>query len=98
MSIQQKSQQLKITIPDTLYQRLLQEAQRRAQDISIVIQTALEQYVQQFDLTQTQTWHLCGTFTIAEPDSEYIVGSEDETGSPITNYAEHVDDILYKGN
>ncbi len=97
MSIQQKSRQLKITVPDTLYQWLLQEAQRRAQDVSTVVQVALEQYVEQFDLTQTQTWRLCGTFTIAEPEAEYIIGSDD-TGVPITNYAEHVDDELYKGS
>ena len=97
MAIQQKSKQLKITLPDTLYQWLQQEAQRRAQDVSTVIQTALEQYVEEFDLTQTETWKLRGSFTIAEPAPEYIVGSDD-AGTPITNYAEHVDDVLYKGS
>ncbi len=97
MSVQQKSIQFEITIPATLYQWLLNEAQSRAEDVSSVVQTALEQYVQQFDLTQTETWQLRGAFTIAEPESEYTVGS-DETGSPITNYAEHVDDTLYKGD
>jgi hypothetical protein len=96
MSMQQVSRQLEITIPDTLYQWLLGEAQRRTQDVSTVVQTALEQYAQQFDLTQTRTWKLCGAFTIAEPEPEYIVGS-DETGAPITNYAENVDDVLHEG-
>jgi metal-responsive CopG/Arc/MetJ family transcriptional regulator len=95
MSIQPMSR-LEITLPNQLYQWLSHEAQRRAQDVSTVVQTALEQYAQQFDLTQTRTWQLCGAFTIAEPEPEYIVGS-DETGAPTTDYAEHVDDILYKG-
>ncbi len=96
MSTQQMSRRLEITISDTLYQWLSREAQRRAQDVSTVAQTALEYYAQQFDLTQTRTWQLCGAFSIAEPEPEYLVGS-DEMGSPITNYAEHVDDVLYKG-
>ncbi|HKZ84754.1 MAG TPA: hypothetical protein VJ793_13950 [Anaerolineae bacterium] len=48
-----------------------------------------------FDITQTQTWQLCGTFEIAQPDSEFIVG-RDIQGQIITNYAEHVDDVLYR--
>jgi len=93
----QTSQQLKITVPYTLYQWLLHEAQRSAQNISDVVQTALlEQYAQQFDLTQTRTWELCGTLAVAEPDTEHISGI-DETGAPVTNYAEHVDEILYQG-
>ena len=62
-----------------------------------MVQFTLEQYAQPFDLTRTRTWQLCGTFTIAEPEPEYVVGS-DETGAPITNYAEHVDDVLYKAH
>ncbi|MGH2593389.1 MAG: hypothetical protein ACRDGG_07745 [Anaerolineae bacterium] len=48
-----------------------------------------------FDITRTQTWQLCGALEIAKPDPEYIVG-QDEQGHVITNYAEHVDDILYR--
>jgi len=48
------------------------------------------------DLTQTRTWQLCGAFTVAEPELEYLIGS-DETGAPITHYAEYVDDVLYGG-
>jgi hypothetical protein len=96
MSTQQTSRQLEITISEMLYQWLFREAQRRAQDISSVVQTALEEYARQFDLTRTRTWELCGAFAVAEPEPEYLVGS-DETGSPTTNYAEHVDDVLYGG-
>jgi metal-responsive CopG/Arc/MetJ family transcriptional regulator len=95
MSTKQMSRQLEITLSETLYQWLSREARRRTEDVSTVVQTALEQYAQQFDLTQTRTWELCGAFTVAEPEPQYIVGS-DEAGSPITNYVEHVDDVLYK--
>lgn len=97
MTMQQTPRQIEITIPDTLYQWLSREAQCRAQDISAVVQAALEHYVQHFDLTQTQTWQLCGAFTIAEPEPAYLVGL-DETEAPTTNYAEHVDDVLYEGS
>ncbi len=95
MAMQQTPRQIEITISEPLYQWLSREAQHRAQDISALIRTALEQYAQQFDLTQTRTWQLCGAFTIAEPKEKYVVDSETE--SPTTNYAEHVDDVLYKG-
>jgi len=48
-----------------------------------------------FDITQTQTWQLCGTLEITKPDPEYVVG-RNEQGQVITNYAEHVDDVLYR--
>jgi len=93
MPTRQLSRRIEITIPDALYQWLSQEAQRRAQDISTVVQEALEHYAQHFDLTETRTWELCGAFFVAEPEPKYIVGT-DETGEPITNYAEHVDEVL----
>ncbi len=93
MSIQQASRQLEITISETLYQWLSREAQRRDQNVSSVVQAVLEQHAQPFDLTKTRTWELCGAFTVAEP--EHLV-DPDETESPVTNYAEHVDDVLYK--
>jgi metal-responsive CopG/Arc/MetJ family transcriptional regulator len=94
MSVESISHQIEITLPHLLYQRLLREAQYRAQDVSTVVRTALEEYAQRFDITQTRTWQLCGAFTVAEPDPEYVVGS-DETGAPVTNFAEHVDAVLY---
>jgi hypothetical protein len=96
MTTQQAPRQIKITIPDTLYQWLSDEARRRALDIPAVVQAALEHYVQHYDLTKTQTWQLCGAFTIAEPEPPYVVDS-DGTGAPTTDYAEHVDDVLYEG-
>ena len=66
-----------------------------ARDVSSVVQAVLEEYVEEFDLTRTRTWELSGTLAVAEPEPEYLVGV-DETGSPVTNTAEHVDDVLYK--
>ncbi len=45
------------------------------------------------DITQTRTWELCGSLKIAKPDSCYIVGHNEE-GRIITNYAEHIDEVL----
>jgi hypothetical protein len=53
----------------------------------------LPQY--EFDITKTSTWQLL--LEITEPDPEYVVG-RDEQGNPVTNYAEHVDDVLYPRN
>jgi len=50
-----------------------------------------------FDVTQTQTWQLCGMFEIANPEPEFVVG-QDAQGRVITNYAEHVDNMLYPGH
>jgi len=95
MATQKASRQIEITVSEALYQRLSREAQRRSQDVSTVIQAALEQHSREFDLTQTRTWELCGAFTVAEPEPKYLVGS-DEADSPATNYAEHIDDVLYE--
>ncbi len=64
------------------------------------MQQVLERYAESeaadFDITQTHTWQLCGTLEVAEPEPEYVVGY-DEQGQVVTNYAEHVDDVLYRG-
>lgn len=50
--------------------------------------------VDTFDMTKTNTWGMGGALKIAEPKAKYIVG-RDKEGKPITNYAQHVDEILY---
>lgn len=47
-----------------------------------------------FDMTKTDIWAMSGSLKIAEPKAKYIVG-RDKEGKPITNYAQHVDEILY---
>jgi hypothetical protein len=95
------STELQVHLPDSLYQWLWREAQRRRATIPELARLALEHYAQEqdkvFDITQTRTWQLCGALDVAEPDLEYIVG-QDNQGQVITNYAEHVDDVLYGGH
>lgn len=43
-----------------------------------------------------RTWELCGTLMVAEPQVDYVISSH-ESGRQITNYAEHVDEVLYRG-
>lgn len=84
---------LTVDIPDSLLSRL-ESAGKPVQDIVL---KALENYVEaesDFSITQTQTWQLCGALELSEPEADYIVG-QDEHGRVVTNYAEHVDDLLY---
>jgi hypothetical protein len=41
------------------------------------------------------TWQLCGKYEAAQSQLEYVVG-QNAGGSLQTNYAEHVDDVLYR--
>lgn len=90
MNMQSTLQKVQVTLSVPLYDWLSQTAQQRAQAIPEVIETAIEYYRQHFDLLQTQTWKLCGAFTVAEPETPY-----QEHNNAMTNYAEHVDEVLY---
>jgi hypothetical protein len=84
---------LTLEIPDPLLSKL----QQTGQPLQDIILQAVEAYVsaqQPVDLTQTQTWKLCGTLQVSSPSAEYIVG-QNEQGKPLTNYAEHIDEVLY---
>jgi Protein of unknown function (DUF2281) len=48
---------------------------------------------QTYNITKTKTWSAIGKYQIPNPDPQYIVSSSDNP-EIITNYAEHVDDIL----
>jgi hypothetical protein len=84
---------LTLDIPD----KLLLQLEAIGQPLQLVMLRALEQYVhaieQEFSLTQTQTWQLSGSFKVLQPEEEWI--EQDERGEIVTNYAEHVDNILY---
>lgn len=87
---------LTVDIPDALMFKL----NSAADSVQETIIKALEQYLQAnevvtSDITQTRTWQLCGSLEVPEAESEYVVGF-DEQGKAITNYAEHVDELLYK--
>jgi hypothetical protein len=91
MSQTQTLRKFEVMLPDVVYEWFLRESQLRTQDISSLIRTVLEQYVQQYDLTQTRTWQLCGAFTVAKVDLIYLIDAAKTT----TNYAENVDQVLY---
>ncbi len=96
MSALHKSTEIKVKVSDALYGRLIEEAQRHNVDVSTVVERLLSQQLQPFDLTQTETWQLCGAFTVTQPDPAYVVGRS-EIGQAVTNYAEHVNSALYLG-
>ena len=85
---------LTIEIPEELMSKL-KSIGRPLQDIVLEV---LARHVQAqegvFAITQTRTWQLCGTLEVSEPEPEYVSG-QDEQGQVITNYTEHVDDVLY---
>ncbi len=95
-----KNHHLQLDLPPTLYGWLTGEAARRSVTVDQIVRLALERYVAKektaFDITRTRTWQLCGALEVAEPDPQYVIG-RDEQGKEITNYAEHVDDLLYRG-
>lgn len=86
----QPSHQVQLVLPEPVYQWFSQVAHQREQAITTVIQTALTDYMQHFDMLKTQTWALCGAFTVAESKADYP-----EKATTSTNYAEQVDTVLY---
>ncbi|MCM0593682.1 MAG: hypothetical protein HEQ35_02610 [Gloeotrichia echinulata IR180] len=80
-----------LEIPDELMSRL-DITKESIQDIFL---QALENYLEKEkpNITQTKTWELCGSLEIPHPEPRFIV--EDEQARTSTNYAEHIDKILY---
>ena len=95
-----RPQRIQLELPSALYQWLSSETQRRGVILEQLVYLALEHYAASegitFDIAQTRTWQLSGALEVAEPEPEYISGW-DEHGGVVTNYAEHVDDLLYRG-
>ncbi len=81
---------LTVDIPD----RLVSQVESAGQSVEAVLLKAFTKYVDdelpKRDITKTRTWELRGSFAVAEPEAK---GSE----AVETNYAEHIDDVLYKG-
>ena len=92
---------VQLDLSPALYRWLVNEASRRSAPLDQVVRQMLEDFAQtekpEFDITQTRTWQLCGALEVSEPDFEYVVG-RDAQGHEITNYAEHADDLLYRGS
>ncbi|PSF34518.1 hypothetical protein C7H19_18735 [Aphanothece hegewaldii CCALA 016] len=82
--------QITINIPDELISRL----NSLPTPVSDIIAIALEKYLEEtYNITHTETWKLCGTLEISQPDPKYIVG-KNEQGEIMTNYAEKIDEIF----
>ena len=92
------TREITLRLSEDVYRELTQRARRSHQNIDDVIAEILAQYAQNadapFDIRQTRTWDLCGALEIAGPDPAYLAEANDED-KPVTNYAEHVDDVLY---
>ncbi len=73
---------LKDTFADSLQESLNQA--KASEDMDL----------ESFRMLQTKTWNLCGTLTISHPEPTFITDTSQISGV-VTNYAEHVDDILY---
>ncbi|OCQ98496.1 hypothetical protein BCD67_08010 [Oscillatoriales cyanobacterium USR001] len=88
---------LTIEIPD----ELMSQIEQKGYPLQEIVVKALERYVEakedDFDSIQTRTWELCGAFKVTNPEPDYIVG-RGEDGEIITNYAENVDQVIYRGN
>jgi hypothetical protein len=86
--------QLIVEVPDELASQL----EQLGQPMQELVVRALQQYVRvehdQFVMTQTRTWQLAGTLEVANPEQSDRVEQSAE-GVAHTNYAEHVDDVLY---
>lgn len=95
------SYRVEVDLPPELHDWLARETQRKGMTMANMISFALTRYAEQqgavFNMTHTRTWQLCGTLEVAEPDPDYVTGQDDQ-GHLITNYAEHVDAVLFGEN
>ena len=80
-----------VEIPEKLMDRL----QNQSESLQSILIKALEDYLarETSDITKTETWQLCGTLEIPNPDPEFIA-SQTETEC-YTNYSEQSDRSLY---
>jgi len=80
-----------LEIPD----QLMNQLQNQSDSLQNILLKALEAYlaIEPSNLIKTKTWELCGSLEIPNPDPELII--EDQQAELSTNYAEHIDDILY---
>jgi len=80
-----------LEIPD----QLMNQLQNQSDSLQNILLKALEAYLakEQSNLIKTKTWELCGSLEIPNPDPEFII--KDQEAELSTNYAEHIDDVLY---
>ncbi|MBE9145799.1 hypothetical protein [Planktothrix mougeotii] len=79
-----------LEIPD----RLMNLIREQSESIESILLKALEDYFskESLDITKTKTWELCGSLEIPLPEPQFINHQSSELS---TNYAEHIDEILY---
>jgi len=99
-SLTAKRHLIHLEIPDYLYQWLSVKTEQRGVTLDQMLHEALDLYAQTegalYEITRTRTWELCGALRLAETEPQYVV-ARDEAGDTVTDYAEHVDDVLYRG-
>jgi len=80
-----------VDIPENLMKQL----QNKSDSIQNILIKALEDYLSReaSDITKTETWELCGSLEIPNPEPEFIA-SQTETEC-YTNYSEQSDRSLY---
>jgi len=91
---------LTVEVPD----ELMNQVRLSGYSAESVLIKALVKYLEDSlparDITKTKTWELCGKFSVSE-SVEKETPSEDTPAEIVideeTNYAEQVDDILYRG-
>ena len=83
--------QVTVDIPEKIMERL----QNKSDSIQSILIKALEDYLirEKSDITKTETWELCGSLEIPNPEPEFIA-SQSETEC-YTNYSEQSDRSLY---
>jgi hypothetical protein len=83
--------QITLDIPDELISSL----KVKNQSLEDIVINTLKNYIETetTDITKTQTWELCGSLEIPNPETEFIIDNKKTEIS--TNYAENVDKILY---
>ncbi|MEL6776537.1 MAG: hypothetical protein AAFO06_04710 [Cyanobacteria bacterium J06597_16] len=88
---------LTIDIPDSL----IRQVQSAGQSIESILLEALTRYVNNRlpeEIANTsRTLELCGQYSVSEPEPDAAaIAIEDFSGR--TNYAEQIDDVLYRGS
>lgn len=83
--------QVTLEIPENLMNQL----RNKTDSVQNILLKALEEYLikEESNITTTQTWKLCGSLEINEPESPFLIINKN--GELSTNYAENIDDILY---
>jgi hypothetical protein len=87
---------LTIEVPDPLLEQLALAGHSLAEILPDAVRQYLANRSEVKPMTQTQTWALCGTLTLAQHES-VDSGVEAMPEMSTTNEAEQIDELLYNG-